>query len=414
MMQTHKFCQGFFFSALTIIAIAIAAVMNGIAAGSRLSGNARDGAWENTAAWEMMENTVQAVFTFEFLIKIIAEGFRPYLYFADAWNMFDFSILVIGFPFIPIHGSTASGLRVLRVIKLLRQMESWGSIHVVICAFTAGIAAFRYIGALWLGLIYVYAIAGCQLFGENDPRHFGTLHWSMLTLFGASTFDGLSELVYTNMYGCDLYGYSDFPEECTSPQKNALSAAFFFMTYCTISALVLLSIFLGIVTISMEQAAEDFEKKTSIASFVLTLKCDHEKKVQRICNLEEAFRYLDQDGSGSINLGELHFAVMCAGLAKKFEGDDAERDILHQVALILASMDSNHDGVIDKGEFIQFMIEDIACSPGLTGSTALEAEMREKKRQRASRVRPVASYYMRGGTTKKLDTEVKEEEKANQ
>jgi voltage-gated sodium channel len=379
--------------------------MNGIAAGSRVSGSVVPGSYEGTHAWEVAEMVVQGVFTFEFLVKLVAEGFRPYLYFADAWNCFDFSILVVGFPFFPIGGSTTSGLRVLRVIKLLRQMEGWGSINVVICAFSAGIAAFRYIGTLWFLLIYVYAIAGCQLFGENDPRHFGSLHWSMLTLFGASTFDGLTELVYTNMYGCDLYGYGNFPDECTTPSKNELVAAFYFMTYCTVSALVLLSIFLGIVTISMEQAAEDFEKKMNVASYILTLKRDHAQELKKIANLEQAFRYLDQDNSGSINLLELHFAVKCAGLAKEFgNSDDADSDLVNQVAAILEEMDDNHDGVIDKGEFIQFMVEDIACS-GLAGNAELEGSMRELKKQRASRVRPVASYYMRGGTMKKLDEE---------
>jgi hypothetical protein len=105
------------------------------------------------------------------------------------------------------------------------------------------------------------------------------------------------------------------------------------------------------------------------------------------------------------------------------------------MAEILEEMDDNHDGVIDKGEFImlihytytlylytilihythtlrdathykgefvQFMMEDIA---GLSGDAELEDSMRALKKQRPNRVRPVASYYMRGGTMKRLDME---------
>jgi hypothetical protein len=85
------------------------------------------------------------------------------------WNLFDFFILIITFA--PFGGDAFSGLRVLRLIKLLRSASAdlMPQTIVVLHAFLAGIDAFKYIGALWILQIYIFAVAGCILFGKNDP-----------------------------------------------------------------------------------------------------------------------------------------------------------------------------------------------------------------------------------------------------
>jgi voltage-gated sodium channel len=196
--------------------------------------------------------------------------------------------------------------------------------------------AFRYIGMLWFLLIYIYAIAGVDCFGGNDPVHFGDLHTSMLTFFGVSTFDGLGELMYTNMYGCDRYGYADSPDLCLNPSAKPFLAIFIFTTYCTASALVLLSIFLGVVSISMEQAAEEHAKNQMISEYIEDLMKQHPEKIDTINKLVVAFHHLDDDKRGTLESNELHFAVKCAG----FEGENLEIRIQQS----LKEMDDNHDG----------------------------------------------------------------------
>jgi hypothetical protein len=171
-LKMHALAKTKVFNWTITSAILLAAGMNAYTAATLVNGLSPTGQpSEETLVWIVMEWTIQGAFTVEFLVQLLSEGFCPYMYFMDGWKNFDFVILVLGY--LPYGGNTASGLRVLRVIKLLKQMEGWPSVHVVICAFTAGIAAFRYIGMLWFLLIYVYAIAGTQIFGENDPRHFG-------------------------------------------------------------------------------------------------------------------------------------------------------------------------------------------------------------------------------------------------
>ena len=106
------------------------------------------------------------------------------------WNTFDFVIL--GLTWAPDASPVLASLRSLRVVKLLRAANAKNTpqLHIVLAAFKAGVEAFRYIGVLWLLMIYIYGLVGKIAFQENDPDHFGSLHESMYTLFGVSTFDG--------------------------------------------------------------------------------------------------------------------------------------------------------------------------------------------------------------------------------
>lgn len=60
--------------------------------------------------------------------------------------------------------------------------------------------------------------------------------------------------MYINIYGCDRYGYAEWPEKCVSPRASGLIATFYFLIFTTLSALVLLTLFIGVVTTSMDEA----------------------------------------------------------------------------------------------------------------------------------------------------------------
>jgi hypothetical protein len=48
-----------------------------------------------------MEDLFKIVFAIEFAVKLFSEGAKPWQYFVDAWNLFDFTILA--FMFAPIN-----------------------------------------------------------------------------------------------------------------------------------------------------------------------------------------------------------------------------------------------------------------------------------------------------------------------
>jgi voltage-gated sodium channel len=150
------------------------------------------------------------------------------------------------------------------MLKLLQEVNSQTAPQLtkIIAAFAAAISSLKYVGALWFIVAYVYAIVGVSQFRGNDPVHFNTLHNAMFTLFGAATFDSLTDLVFTNIHGCDVY--SNFNKvmigiEC-QPKASGWFAWFYFVTYTVFAAFVLLSIFLGVIQIAMDVADQNLTR----------------------------------------------------------------------------------------------------------------------------------------------------------
>jgi hypothetical protein len=102
------------------------------------------------------------------------------------------------------------------------------------------------VSALIILILYMYAIAGVTLFQHNDPERFGSFHASFMTLFSLSTMDNWAYVMHFNMYGC-----AAFDDTCSSSQGNAFVSFFFFMTFVVITGLVMLSMFIGVISIAM-------------------------------------------------------------------------------------------------------------------------------------------------------------------
>ena len=98
--------------------------------------------------------------------------------------------------------------RLLRVLKLGRALPQ---LQVIVSALIKGLSSIGYIAMLLFLIYYLYAIVGMFLFCTpgacNDPWHFGSLHITMFTLFRCSTLEDWTDVMYINMYGCDVYGY---------------------------------------------------------------------------------------------------------------------------------------------------------------------------------------------------------------
>ena len=145
-------------------------------------------------------------------------------------------------------------VRVLRVLKLVNVLPG---LAVIVNALLIGLVSIGYIGVI-IGLtFYLFAILGMILFQENDKFHFGTLHSAMFTLFDVATLDNWGRIMYTQVYGCDVYPLQDpeFPGgSCDNPKEGGLLAVAYFVVFIIVGALVMLTLFVGVVTTSMEEA----------------------------------------------------------------------------------------------------------------------------------------------------------------
>jgi voltage-gated sodium channel len=188
----------------------------GAATGVDLENNGRD-EWTRDAVAGVSTVTL-TVFTLEVILKVIAEGLQPWHYFIDEdngpFNTFDFLIVVASYALLGGSSAGALGiLRMLRLVRLLTFIKNVPVLRVIIVGLIQGMKSVTYIVMLLFLVIYLFAILGCLIFGENDPNHFGAVHIAMIALFQVSTLASWTSIAYVSWYGCENYIGSPYGED---------------------------------------------------------------------------------------------------------------------------------------------------------------------------------------------------------
>ena len=196
------------------------------------------------------------IFVLEIVVKMVAEGKSPWRYFFNAWNVFDFSIVAVGF--MPIGGGGAvTALRLLRLLRVLKLVKALPKLQILVIGLIKSMSSIGYVGALLILVFYMFAVLGMGFFGENDPVHMGELWISMLSLFRAATLEDWTDLMYIGMYGCENYGYSGMEHLCTKSEAHGLLAAVYWVVLVLIASMMILNLFIGVIASSMQDAQNE-------------------------------------------------------------------------------------------------------------------------------------------------------------
>ncbi len=211
-----------------------------------------------------IEGVILAIFVFEVLIKVIAEGRRPWLYFTNGWNVFDFSIVAFSLIEVVAEAETnfAPVLRLFRLARLMRifrVMRAFPELQFLVETILKAVSSISYVGVLLLLLFYIYGTTGVFLFGANDPFHFGSLPQAMMTLFTMVTLEGWGDIMYTNMYGCANYGYDSMASLCTNSEASPIEAVCYFVSFVLLGTMIVMNLFIGVIMNSMEQVKAERE-----------------------------------------------------------------------------------------------------------------------------------------------------------
>ena len=201
---------------------------------------------------KLMNAAVLWIFVAEIIVKMGAEGSKPYRYFLDPWNVFDFAIVAI--CFLPFNASGAAVLRLARLLRVLKLVKALPKLQVLVNALLKSIPSMGYVSLLLGMLFYVYAVAATMLYGANDPIHFGNLQVSMLSLFRAVTLEDWTDLMYIQMYGCTNYGYGGSEALCTASSASPVLAPLFFVSFILVGTMVILNLFVGVIMAGMDEA----------------------------------------------------------------------------------------------------------------------------------------------------------------
>ncbi|MFO8071139.1 MAG: ion transporter [Polyangia bacterium] len=217
----------------------------------------REFAKQHHFVMHLLDQIIIWIFVAEVVVKMWAEWPRPWRYFFDPWNVFDF--LIVAACFMPVDAQYVMVLRLARLLRVLKLVRALPKLQVLVGALLRSIPSMAYVSLLLLLLFYVYAVAATFMFSKNDPVHFATLPLSMLSLFRAVTLEDWTDLMYINQKGCDQYGYESVPHLCTAPEAFPYGSPFVFVSLVLLGTMIILNLFIGVIMNGMDSAREENE-----------------------------------------------------------------------------------------------------------------------------------------------------------
>jgi voltage-gated sodium channel len=194
---------------------------------------ARHGDW---LRW--LDGLVLGVFAAEILVKLAAHAPKPWRYFQDGWNVFDFVIVAV--CLLPLESQFLAVMRVARALRLLRLVSALPKLQLLVGALLKSLSAMGYVSLLLGMLFYIYAVAGVHLFGPGSPEYFRDLPTALLTLFRVVTLDNWGDMFVAQL-----------------AHAPGLKVAIYFVTFIVFGTMIILNLFIGIIMNSMSEMHEE-------------------------------------------------------------------------------------------------------------------------------------------------------------
>uniref|UniRef100_A0A8C5UEI0 Sodium channel protein type 2 subunit alpha n=1 Tax=Malurus cyaneus samueli TaxID=2593467 RepID=A0A8C5UEI0_9PASS len=126
--------------------------------------------WRNLPEWtKNVEYTFTGIYTFEFLVKVLARGFciNDFTCLRDPWNWLDF--VVISFAYVTefVDLGNVSALRAFRVLRVLKTISVIPGLKTIVGALIQSVKKLSDVMILTVFCLSVFALIGLQLFMGN-------------------------------------------------------------------------------------------------------------------------------------------------------------------------------------------------------------------------------------------------------
>jgi voltage-gated sodium channel len=216
------------FSGVVIFTIAVNAVVLGLQTYEGV-----DARWGREL--DLLNAACLAVFLVELTIRLASYWPRPWRFFRDGWNVFDF--VVIGAAFVPGIRQNATLLRLARLLRVVRIVRVLPDLRVLLLGVWRSIPPLASIGAVTVLILFVYGMVGWILFGDELPEDWGNIGRAMLTLFVMLTLE-------------------NFPVYMDAAMDVEPWSWVYFVSFVLVAAFIVLNVLIGIVLNSMEEARE--------------------------------------------------------------------------------------------------------------------------------------------------------------
>jgi len=190
---------------------------------------------------DSLDAIVLGIFIIEVILKLVAHSPRPWHYFRDGWNVFDFIVVVL--CLLPVDSQFAVVLRLGRTLRLLRLVSTLPKLQLLVGALIKSFSSMGYVGLLLGLMFYIYGITGVHLFGGHDKEHFGSLSKAFLTLFQTITLDDW-KFLFASAAG----------------SAPAVAAAYF-VSFILLGTMIMLNLFIGVIMNSMSEMHAELDEQ---------------------------------------------------------------------------------------------------------------------------------------------------------
>lgn len=192
-------------------------------------------------ALHLLDRVVLGFFVVELTLRIAACGRRPWTYFRDPWNVFDF--LIVAVCLLPFATTFAAVLRLARVLRVLRLVTALPRLQILVGALLKSVPSMGYVALLLSLHFYVYAVIGVTFFSAADPEKFGGLGRAVLTLFEVVTLEGWVDVMDAQIKGLG----------------SAWIPVAYFVTFILLGTMIMLNLLIGVIVNGMSEAREETE-----------------------------------------------------------------------------------------------------------------------------------------------------------
>jgi voltage-gated sodium channel len=176
-----------------------------------------------------------SIFVVGLLTRIGSYWPRPWEFFRNAWNVFDF--VVVGATFVPGVAENSTLLRLARLGRVVRIVRVLPDLRILLRGVWRSIPPLASIAAVTAMILFVYGMVGWLLFADDLPEQWGNVGRAMLTLFVMLTLE-------------------DFPVYMAEAMEVMPWAWVYFVSFILLAAFIVLNVLIGIVLNSMEEARE--------------------------------------------------------------------------------------------------------------------------------------------------------------
>lgn len=111
------------------------------------------------------------IYVAELILRIASYGKKPWKFFSEGWNVFDFVVIGLA-PF--FQGQTAV-IRLLRLLRLVRIFRFLPEVRILSASIVKSIPPLMSMTVLITLMLFLYGMAGYYLFGDEAPLSWETL-----------------------------------------------------------------------------------------------------------------------------------------------------------------------------------------------------------------------------------------------